>query len=90
MSDDTTGNDRTHIGGKTFETTQESTTTPEEMTEINAAFAAFEKSRDAVPENERFRLSDRFGGQDFDGTEFEEWVEEQQSESPARNKPERS
>ncbi|MGA4792255.1 hypothetical protein [Nocardia sp. AB354] len=77
MTDDDTSSDRVHIGGKTFETTRETRTTPEEMAEINAAFAAFEQARANVPEEKKFRLSDRFGGHDFDGTEYEEWVNQQ-------------
>lgn len=83
MNDDTTGGERVHLGGKTFEPTREMTTTPEEMAEINDAFAAFEAARAAVPEDKRFRLSDRFGGQDFEGTEYEDWVKEQHEKNHA-------
>ncbi len=70
-------NDRVHIGGKTFESTK-NPPGPEEVAEALAAFAEFDRRRAAIPPEERFRLSDKFGGRDFDGTEFEEWVNEQQ------------
>ncbi|MBF6446058.1 MULTISPECIES: hypothetical protein [Nocardia] len=69
--------DRVHIGGKTFERTTETNTTPEEMDEINAAFAAFEQRRKEIPEDQKFHLSDRYGGYDFEGTEYEDYVNEQ-------------
>ncbi|MGW0058111.1 hypothetical protein [Nocardia nova] len=72
-----------HIGGKTFGINR-NVRTPEEKAEIENAFAEFERARAAVPEEERFHLSDRFGGQDFEGTEYEGWVERQREANPNR------
>ncbi|MFE7799427.1 hypothetical protein [Nocardia sp. NPDC057440] len=62
-----------HIAGKTFSTPEEAGVTPptaEEIAAANAAFAAFDAQRAAVPESERLHLSERFID-DTSGTEFD-------------------
>ncbi|MBF5001916.1 hypothetical protein IRT45_32875 [Nocardia sp. BSTN01] len=76
----TRGPKNVHIGGKTFRINR-NVRTPQEKAEIEDAFAAFEEARAAIPEERRFHLSDRFGGHDFEGTEYEDWVNEQRQKN---------
>ncbi|MGW4327146.1 hypothetical protein ACWEKR_14765 [Nocardia sp. NPDC004573] len=60
------------INGKTFyapgEYPHDDDISADELEKIKAGFAAFNARRDAVPENERIHLRDRFGDEDKLGT----------------------
>lgn len=77
--------DRVHIGGKTFETPTDPPS-QEEIDNAMAAFAEFERERAAVPPEERFHLSDKYGGWDYEGTEFEEEVNARRAARLAENR----
>jgi hypothetical protein len=84
-SDSSGTSDRVHIGGKTFETTK-NPPSQEEIDAAMAAFAEFDRQRAAVPPEERFHLSDKYGGWDYEGTEFEEEVNARRAARAAENR----
>jgi hypothetical protein len=62
------------IAGRTFEPTQDGPT-PEELAGYAAGFAEFNARRNAAPPEDRVLLtSGKFGGDDMDGTEYEDQV----------------
>lgn len=86
MSDATVPDDsgeRIRIGGKIFESAK-NPLSEEEVEQYRAMFAEHRRRRNAVPPEERFYLSDRYGGNDFDGTEYEEWVNARRAERAAQ------
>ncbi|MFF0489800.1 hypothetical protein ACFYTQ_12360 [Nocardia sp. NPDC004068] len=65
------------IGGKTFRKNP-NPPSEEHVARMLASAAEWQRKKDAVPPEERFHLSDKFGGWDFDGTEFAGEVNEKQ------------
>ncbi|QIS18747.1 hypothetical protein [Nocardia terpenica] len=90
MTDDNTPDDpyEERIAGKIV---RRSTTeySPEEMAKYNAMFDDIEKQRAQIPPGEVRRLPDKMGDQDFEGTEYEEWVNQRRRERDARGEDDR-
>lgn len=71
------------IGGKTFHGPEESDPlSPEDRAKAEAAFAEFNQRSAQVAPEDRVHLSDRFGDQDWEGTEFEEWASKRREQRP--------